>query len=74
MKYLSREDATIQRKGGLVLLLNEEGYRVFGFPKGTKDETVFRALDFANEAFEQGCEEGRREKQRELKIVLGIGG
>ena len=67
------EDASIITEGDEKVLIDCDGDTLQTFPSDWSDENIFRALTFANYAYETGRKIGRCEKAREIKNALEEG-
>lgn len=74
--YLHPNDAIIDRDTdpdrAFVDLLDEEGTRLYPFPRDWTDEQIMHALSFANIAYLKGMKHGQEAKAREIRKALDI--
>jgi hypothetical protein len=73
-EYLCPVDAWIDRdvigRPDIAQLRDNDGGICFDFPKDWTDEQIMKALAFANKTYEVGVRMGKREKARQMRLIL----
>ena len=75
-EYLRPVDAWIDREPiashqpDVVQLRDNDGAIYFDFPKDWTDGQIMKALAFANKAYGVGFQSGKREKARQMRLIL----
>lgn len=73
MKYCSKDDAHISKDDqGDKTLYNCDGDVLYRFDSSWADLQIWRALDFANEAYERGRLVGASMARHDMRKALGM--